>query len=59
MKQQRYPFAPGVIDGATECPGYNRIEKIGYTLMVLACLAALVLIVGFSTGYFNLPGLLP
>ncbi len=52
---QRYPFAPGVIEGMR--PG--RAEAIGRAVLVAACLGALVAVVGFAAGYFNLPGLLP
>jgi len=52
---QRYPFAPGVIEGMP--PGHA--EAISRAVLVVACLAALVAVVGFSVGYFNLPGLLP
>jgi len=52
--QQRYPFAPGVIEGMR--PG--RAEAISRTVLVVTCLAALVAVVGFAAGYFNLQGLL-
>lgn len=52
---QRYPFAPGVIEGMP--PG--RTEAISHASLVVACLAALVAVAGFAVGYFNLQGLLP
>lgn len=52
---KRFPFAPGVIERTL--PG--RADSISRAVLVMACLAALVFVVGFAAGYFNLPGLLP
>jgi hypothetical protein len=58
--QKSYAFAPGVIQGSAE---YGkplwRVETLAFWLVVLASLGALVVLVGFAIGYFNLEGLLP
>lgn len=52
---KRFPFAPGVIDRTR--PG--RSDAIGRFILMVACLAAFCLVVGFTAGYFHLPGMLP
>lgn len=54
--QVRYPFAPGVIEGPPEAEpaGLPVVE----TVLVLVCVAAVVAVVGFAFGYFNVPGVL-
>lgn len=50
----RYPFAPGVIEGVPHSR-LGVLEPIARALLVLACVGALVAVVGFSVGYLNLP----
>lgn len=58
--QNSYPFAPGVIQGQEEHgEPLGRMKTLGCWLTVLASLGALVALVGFAAGYFNLAGLLP
>lgn len=54
--EQRYPFAPGVIEGPQ-----SRRQDSGAMGVVwaLVCIGAVCAVVGFATGYINLPGLLP
>lgn len=54
--QVRYPFAPGVIEGAPqpESQGFPLAEAV----LALVCVAAVVAVVGFALGYFNVPGVL-
>lgn len=54
--QVRYPFAPGVIEGPpeSESAGLPVVELV----LLLVCVAAVVAVVGFACGYFNVPGVL-
>lgn len=59
--QQRYPFAPGVIDHGDHHAG-SRLETALSILLALAfaaALAALAATLGFMAGYINAGGLLP
>ena len=55
--QRRYPFAPGVIEGATPHEPESRMELVVAAVLVLAGLGALAAVVGFIFGYVNLPDL--
>lgn len=54
--QVRFPFAPGVIEGPQqpESQGFPLVEAV----LGLVCVAAVVAVVGFALGYFNVPGVL-
>lgn len=52
--QKNYPFAPGVIEYGEPL---GRMETLGWQLLVLAFLVALIAVVGFSA--VSLKGLLP
>ncbi|MDP2227408.1 MAG: hypothetical protein Q8J78_08020 [Moraxellaceae bacterium] len=57
--QQRYPFAPGVIDQGVIDQGVepgSRLALVVATVLVLAFLGALAATLGFIAGYINLPG---
>ncbi len=52
--RDRYPFAPGVIEGLPA----SRLgvwEPIARAMLVLACLGAVAAVVGFCLGYLDLP----
>lgn len=57
-RAQRYPFAPGVIEGPRRrwlTP--RRVQALARALRVLALLAALSATLGFAAGYFTMPTL--
>lgn len=49
----RFPFAPGVIDGPA--PDTQDVRAADLVAVVIA-LGAVVAVLGFATGYLNLPG---
>ena len=53
-RAQRYPFAPGVIDGLPRSR-LGVLEPIARALLVAACAGALVAVAGFCLGYLDLP----
>lgn len=53
---KRFPFAPGAIDGVAR---RNLVEGASRAVLVLACLAGMVALLGFAAGYFSLAGWLP
>lgn len=56
--RKTYPFAPGVIQGAEEYgEPLGRMETLGWQLLILAFLVALIAVVGLAA--VNLKGLLP
>lgn len=51
----RFPFAPGVIDTGAEPDHQGESWSIHWVLAFLA-LCAIILVLGFTSGYLNLPG---
>lgn len=52
----KYPFAPGVIDGQQSRRQDSTVMGVVWALV---CIGAVCAVVGFATGYIDLPGLLP
>lgn len=51
---RRHFFAPGVIECMPTCRKHGRVETISFYVLVVACLAALSAVFGFSLGYIHL-----
>lgn len=50
----RYPFAPGVIDGPAPITVGDLLADLVVAVIALAAVAAVPAVVGFATGYLSL-----
>lgn len=50
---QRFPFAPGVIEGMPTCHQPGRVGTITFCAVVVVGLVVLFAVGGFALGYLN------